>query len=122
MGSVKDVRDVDDIVIVDVQGRLTIGEGYGSLRQAIVDAIRKGHQHLLVNLGAVSYSDSYGLEELVTTYTTAINRGATLKFVNVPDRVKHLLRITKLDTVFELFDDEPTAMTSFVSNSPPRPT
>lgn len=107
------VREVDGVAIVDLSGRITLGEGSGKLRDTIREILSKGQKKILLNLGDVSYIDSSGLGELVSSYTTASNQGAQLKLVNVQKKVHDLLQITKLYTVFDTFDDEGQAILSF---------
>jgi len=106
-------REVDGVTIVDLSGRITLGEGSGTLRDTIRSILGQGQKKVLLNLGEVSYIDSSGLGELVSSYTTAANQGAQLKLVNVTKKVQDLLSITKLYTVFDTYDDEAQAVTSF---------
>ena len=107
-------RDVDGVTIVDLSGRITLGdESSGKLRKAVRDLLAQGHKKVLLNLGDVSYIDSSGLGELVSTYTTASNQGAKVKLLNVQKKVQDLLQITKLYTVFDSFDNEADAILSF---------
>ncbi len=106
-------RVVNQVAIVDLSGRITLGEGSGKLRDTIREILSKGQKKILINLGDVSYIDSSGLGELVSSYTTASNQGAKLKLVNVQAKVHDLLQITKLYTVFETFEDETKAASSF---------
>jgi anti-sigma B factor antagonist len=107
-------REVDGVTIIDLNGRITLGDASsGKLRESVRDVLAKGSKKLLLNLAAVSYIDSSGLGELVSTYTTASNQGAAVKLLNVQSKVQDLLQITKLYTVFETFDDEADAVMSF---------
>lgn len=106
-------RQVGDVVVVDVAGRITLGEGSSKLRENIRSLVAKGHKKVLLNLGDVSYIDSSGIGELVSAFTTITNQGGVLKLLNLTKRVKDLLQITKLYTVFEVFDDEAEAIRSF---------
>ncbi|HLJ13175.1 MAG TPA: STAS domain-containing protein [Bryobacteraceae bacterium] len=106
-------RQVGDVTVIDANGRLTLGEGASTLRETIRDMAGKGHKKLLLNLGDVSYIDSSGIGELVSGFTTLTNQGGQLKLVGLTKRVKDLLQITKLYTVFEVFDDEANAVRSF---------
>jgi anti-sigma B factor antagonist len=106
-------RQVGDVTVVDAAGRITLGEGASAFRNAIRDLVTKGNKKVLLNLGEVSYIDSSGIGELVSGFTTVTNSGGQLKLVGLSKRVKDLLQITKLYTVFEAFDDETEAVRSF---------
>ena len=106
-------RDVDGVAIVDVSGRITLGEGSSVVRDALRDLVTKGRKQILLNLGDVSYIDSSGVGELIAGYTTITNHGGTLKLVGLTRRVKDLLQITKLYTVFDIHEDEVHAIRSF---------
>ncbi len=106
-------RQVGDVTVIDASGRITLGEGASNFRDTIRDLAAKGNKKLLLNLGEVSYIDSSGIGEMVSSFTTVTNGGGTLKLLGLNKRVKDLLQITKLYTVFEVFDDEPAALRSF---------
>lgn len=106
-------RQVGDVTVLDAAGRITLGEGASAFRDAIRDFAAKGNKKLLLNLGEVSYIDSSGIGEMVSGFTTVTNNGGQLKLVGLSKRVKDLLQITKLYTVFEVFDDEADAIRSF---------
>lgn len=106
-------RVVGDVSVVDVVGRITLGEGASALRENIRGLVGKGNKKILLNLSDVSYIDSSGIGELVSGFTTVTNQGGVLKLLGLTKRVKDLLQITKLYTVFEVFDDEATAVRSF---------
>lgn len=106
-------RQVGDVAVIDVSGRITLGEGSSSLRENIRELLAKGHRKILLNLGDVSYIDSSGIGELVSGYTSVTNQGGQLKLLNLTKRVKDLLQITKLYTVFDVYDDEAAAVRSF---------
>jgi len=106
-------RKVDNITIVDLSGRITLGEGSVVLRDTIRDLIAKGDKKILLNLGEVTYIDSSGIGELVSAFTTVRNQGGELKLLNLTKKVHDLLQITKLYTVFDVKDDEATAIGSF---------
>jgi anti-sigma B factor antagonist len=106
-------RQVGDVTVVDVSGRITLGEGSSELRDALRDLVSKGNKKILLNLGDVSYIDSSGIGELVSGFTSVSNQGGQLKLLNLTKRVKDLLQITKLYTVFEVHDDEAAAIRSF---------
>jgi anti-sigma B factor antagonist len=99
---------------VDVAGRITLGEGSSTLRDSVREMVSKGQKKILLNLGEVSYIDSSGIGELVSAFTTVTNGGGQLKLLNLTKRVKDLLQITKLYTVFDVHDSEVTAIRSFV--------
>ncbi len=106
-------RQVGDVTVMDVSGRITLGEGSSTLRDALRDLVAKGHKKILLNLGDVSYIDSSGIGELVSGFTSVSNLGGHLKLLGLTKRVKDLLQITKLYTVFEVHDDEAAAVRSF---------
>jgi len=109
-------RQSGDVSIMDVSGRITLGEGASTLRNAIRAMALEGHKKLLLNLGDASYVDSSGLGVLVSAFATLANHGGQLKLLNVLSRVKDLLLITKLYAVFEIFDDEEAAVGSFAKS------
>jgi anti-sigma B factor antagonist len=106
-------RQVGDVTVIDVSGRITLGEGSSALRDALRELTAKGNKKILLNLGDVSYIDSSGIGELVSGFTTVANQGGTLKLLNLTKRVKDLLQITKLYTVFDVHEDEAHAVRSF---------
>lgn len=106
-------RQVDGVSILDLSGRITLGEGSVQLRDAVRDLLAKGQKNILLNLGDVNYIDSSGIGELVSAYTTARNQGGELKLLNLTKKVHDLLQITKLYTVFDVKDDEASAIGSF---------
>jgi anti-sigma B factor antagonist len=101
------------VSVVDVAGRITLGEGSSALRDTLRDMINKNQKKILLNLGEVNYIDSSGIGELVSGFTTVTNSGGQLKLLNLNKRVKDLLQITKLYTVFDVHDDEAGAIRSF---------
>ncbi len=107
-------RQVGDVTVIDVAGRITLGEGSSVLRDALRDMVSKNQKKILLNLGEVSYIDSSGIGELVSGFTTVTNSGGALKLLNLNKRVKDLLQITKLYTVFDVHEDEAGAIRSFV--------
>ena len=114
MSSVKiSTRQVDGVTILDMSGRITLGEGSVQLRDAVRDLLSKGQKHILLNLGDVTYIDSSGIGELVSAFTTVKNQGGELKLLNLTRKVQDLLQITKLYTVFDVKDDEASAIASF---------
>lgn len=106
-------RQVGDVTVVDAEGRITLGDGASTFRDMIRDLVARGNKKLLVNLGEVSYIDSSGIGELVSGFTTVQNAGGSMKLLNLNKRVKDLLQITKLYTVFEVHDDEASGVRSF---------
>jgi anti-sigma B factor antagonist len=106
-------RQVGDVTVIDVAGRITLGEGSSTLRDALRDLVKKDHKKILLNLGDVTYIDSSGIGELVSAYTTITNQGGHLKLLGLTHRVKDLLQITKLYTVFDVHEDEAHAVRSF---------
>src|SRR6185503_4680383 len=107
MSMVLKPRRLDDVVILDLSGRITMGEGTLILRDYILKLLNAGERKFLLNLADVNYIDSSGLGELVTSCTTVRNHDGQLKLLNLTRRVQDLLQITKLLTVFESFDSEP---------------
>ena len=106
-------RQVGDVSVIDVTGRITLGEGSSALRDSLRELVGKGQKKILLNLGDVSYIDSSGIGELVSGFTTVTNAGGQLKLLNLSKRVKDLLQITKLYTVFDVHEDEAHAVQSF---------
>ena len=109
-------RTIGDVVVIDVSGKITLGDGGDvALRDKMRSLIQQGHKNVLLNLGEVSYVDSAGLGQIVQSYATVMRSGGSLKLLNVTKRIKDLLSITKLLTVFECHDSEAEAVTSFSS-------
>ncbi len=106
-------RQVGDVTVIDAVGRITLGEGSSTFRDTLKDLTASGNKKLLLNLGEVSYIDSSGIGEMVSGFTSVTNQGGQLKLLNLTKRVKDLLQITKLYTVFEVFDDEAAAVRSY---------
>ena len=106
-------RQVGDVTVIDAAGRIVAGEAAMSLRDVLRDLAAKGHKKVVVNLADVYYIDSSGAGELVAGCTSIIHRGGAMKLMNVTERVRSLLQITKLHTVFQVFDDEGAAVSSF---------
>ncbi|MFL6438195.1 MAG: STAS domain-containing protein [Terriglobales bacterium] len=106
-------RRVDGITIMDLSGRITLGEGSVVLRDQIREVLGKGEKKILLNLGDVTYIDSSGIGELVSAFTTVRNQGGELKLLNLTKKVHDLLQITKLYTVFDVKDDEASAVKAF---------
>jgi anti-sigma B factor antagonist len=110
-------RIVGEVTILDLKGKMTLGEGDELLKDKINSLIHQGQKNLLLNLEGVPYIDSAGLGEIVRTYTTVSRQGGALKLVNLTKRITDLLSITKLLTVFETFDQEKDAVASFQSSA-----
>jgi anti-sigma B factor antagonist len=109
-------RQVDGVTVVDMSGRITLGEGSVVLRDTIRDLIGKGQKKILLNLGDVTYIDSSGIGELVSAFTAVRREGGELKLLNLTKKVHDLLQITKLYTVFDIKDDEAVAIKSFTKS------
>lgn len=108
-----ETRTVKGVTILDIHGKITIGEGSVELRNRIRDLIQAGNKNILLNLSDVSYVDSSGVGELVSSFTTVTNQGGSLKLLGLTKKLRELLAITKLLTVFDTFDDEAKAVESF---------
>ena len=106
-------RVVGDVTILDLKGKITLGEGDEALKDKINSLVLQDRRRILLNLGGVPYIDSAGLGEIVRTYTTVSRQGGHLKLVNLTKRITDLLSITKLLTIFETFDSETDALKSF---------
>jgi anti-sigma B factor antagonist len=106
-------RKVDGVTIMDLNGRIVLGEESSALRQAIKDLLARGERKIVLNLANVSYMDSSGLGVLVGGFTSVSNEGGQVKLLNLSGKVHDLLRVTKLLTVFEVFDDESKVVRSF---------
>ena len=106
-------RVVDGVTILDLKGKITLGEGDEALKDKINSLTLQNRRQILLNLEGVPYIDSAGLGEVVRTYTTVSRQGGQLKLVNLTKRIEDLLSITKLLTVFETFDTEDEALKSF---------
>lgn len=110
-----ETRTAGSVTILDIHGKITIGEGSAEVRNTVRDLLQSGKKDILLNLGDVSYVDSSGIGELVSSFTTVSNQGGQLKLLNLTKKLKELLAITKLLTVFDSYDDEKTALASFSS-------
>jgi anti-sigma B factor antagonist len=106
-------RETGGIIIIDLTGQLTLGEASAALRDEVRDQVSHGYNKILLNLADITYIDSAGLGELTAAYTSVKNRGGQLKLLSLTKRVHDLMQITKLYTVFEVYDDEKTAIASF---------
>lgn len=101
------------VVVLDLHGKITIGDGSVLLRDTVQNLLDAGRNRIILNLSGVSYVDSSGIGELVSRYTTTKNTGGRLKLLSLPKKIKDLLMITKLLTVFEIYEDEQAALDSF---------
>jgi anti-sigma B factor antagonist len=108
-----DIRETADATILDISGRITLGESLADLRDSIREALAGDQKNLLLNLAEVSYIDSSGLGQLIGSYATVTSRGGQMKLLNLQKRVNDLLQITKLLTVFETYTNEEAALKSF---------
>lgn len=106
-------RNVGGVVVLDLEGKILIGDGCQELRDAICKTLDEGKQKILLNLAGVSYMDSTGLGEVIRNYKTVIDKGGKLKLLNLTARIRDLMAMTKLLTVFEVFESEPEAVASF---------
>jgi anti-sigma B factor antagonist len=106
-------RQVNGVTIVDCSGRITLGEGSVILKDVVRELLSKGQKKILLNLGDVNYIDSSGIGELVSAFTTVRNQGGELKLLNLTKKVHDLLKITKLYNLFDVMDDETSAVKSF---------
>jgi anti-sigma B factor antagonist len=111
------VRQSGDIAIVDLSGRITLGEASGLVRSTIKDILKDGRKNILLNLENVTYIDSAGLGELVGSYASVTSAGGAIKLLNAQGKVTEVLAVTKLYTVFESFSDEAKALRSFVTGA-----
>jgi anti-sigma B factor antagonist len=117
MNMTTNIRRVGGVAIVDISGRIVLGEESASLRDAISDLLRKGHKQILLNLGAVDYIDSMGLGILVGAFASVRKQGAELKLLNLPSKVADVMQMTKLYTVFDIVNDEEAAVKSFTQST-----
>ena len=106
-------RTIGDINILDCSGKITLGEGTMTVRNTVRDILKGGGKKIILNLADVNYIDSSGIGELVSTYTTVTNSGGQLKLLNLTKKIQELLAITKLLTVFQVFENEQAALASF---------
>ncbi|MBI2822703.1 MAG: STAS domain-containing protein [Acidobacteria bacterium] len=106
-------RSSNDVCILDLEGKITMGESCVALRHAIRERVRLGQKHMLLNMRDVSYMDSSGTGELVGAYASVTSQGGQLKLLNLTARLRELLAITKLLTVFECYDNESQALNTF---------
>ena len=106
-------RTVDNVEIISLQGKITIGSGDTQLREVITNAVNGGKTNVLLDLSGVTTIDSSGIGELVGSYTTVTNRGGKLKLLHLPAKLNELLHVTQLITVFEVYENEQEAVRSF---------
>jgi anti-sigma B factor antagonist len=106
-------RDAGQVTVVDISGRITLGDGSALLRKTLLDLLAQKRTRILLNLADVDYIDSSGIGELVSGYTSVNNHGGELKLLHLTKKVHDLLQITRLFTVFEVHSDEQTALRSF---------
>ena len=110
-------RQIGSVMILDLKGKITLGEGDELLKDKVNSLVNQGHKKIVLNLAGVPYIDSAGLGEVVRTYTTVSRQGGSLKLLNLTKRITDLLSITKLLTVFETFDSENEAVRSFSASA-----
>jgi anti-sigma B factor antagonist len=110
-------RAVGDVVVLDLKGRITLGEGDQLLKDKVNSLVNQGHKRIVLNLAGVPYIDSAGLGEIVGSYTTVSRQGGSLKLLNLTKKITDLLAITKLLTVFETFDSQDEAVRSFSASA-----
>jgi len=108
-----DTRTVGDVHVLDCSGKITLGEGTMTVRNTVRDILKAGGRKIVLNLADVNYIDSSGVGELVSTYTTVANQGGQLKLLYLTKKVNEVLAITKLLTVFQVYDSEPATIASF---------
>jgi anti-sigma B factor antagonist len=113
-------RQVNGATVIDISGRITLGEGNVLLREVVRELMDKGDRHIVLNLAEVQYMDSSGLGELVKTHTTVRNKGGQLRLVNLNNRVNDLLQLTRLSAVFDIEPDEASAIQSLAAVTPGR--
>ena len=106
-------RRVGSVSVMDLSGKITLGENTGILRDELRSLLAQGNKNILLNMKDVTYVDSAGLGELVGAYTTATNQGGSVKLLHLQGKMKDLMQITKLHTIFPAFDDENKAISSF---------
>jgi anti-sigma B factor antagonist len=113
MNMITSSRQVAGVTIVDIRGRIVLGEESAALRELVRDLLSKGHKKILLNLGDVNYIDSSGLGNLVGAFTSVRKQQGEMKLLNLTNKVNDLMQITKLYTVFDIMDDEAAAVKSF---------
>jgi len=108
-------REVGGVIVIDMEGRITLGEGSNLLRDLIAEKLDAGHKQIVMNLAGINYIDSTGLGELVSSYRHVKSQGGELKLLNLNKKVSDLLQVTKLYTVFDVHSNESQAVASFHS-------
>jgi len=108
-----ELRTVGDVHLLDCSGKITLGEGTMAVRNTVRNILKKDGKKIILNLGNVDYIDSSGIGELVSTYTTVANEGGQLKLMNLTKKIQELLAVTKLMTIFQVYDSEKDALASF---------
>jgi len=108
-----DTRSVGDVSVLDCSGKITLGEGTMAIRNTVREVLKSGGKKIVLNLADVNYIDSSGIGELVSSYTTVTNQGGHLKLLSLTKKIQELLAITKLLTVFQVYDNEKSAVESF---------
>jgi anti-sigma B factor antagonist len=106
-------RQIGNVTILDLNGKITLGDSSGILRDELNALLAMGRKSIIINMANVSYVDSAGLGELVGKYTTATNNGGSIKLLHLQGKMKDLLQITKLHTIFPIFENEDEAVKSF---------
>jgi len=106
-------RQVDSVTVIDMSGKIILGEETAQLRETVKKILSKGNDRILLNLSDVSYIDSSGLGQLVSCFAKTVGKGGQMKLLNLTNKVKEVLQITKLSTVFDIFEDENKAIQSF---------
>lgn len=117
MSMTTSTRQVGSVTIVDITGRIVLGEESASVRDVVADLLTSGHKQILLNLAAVEYIDSMGLGSLVGAFATAKKHEGELKLCNLPDKVADLMQMTKLYTVFDILSDEAVGVKSFSTSA-----
>lgn len=107
------IKDIEDIHIIEISGKITIGDGDVKLRETINQVLESGAKKIILNLKGLKYIDSSGIGELVSCYTTITNRGAHFRLCNLNSKIYGLLQLTALVTVFQIYDSEEDAVQSF---------
>ena len=108
-----EMRTIGDVRLLDCSGKITLGEGTMTVRNTVLDVLKDGGKKIILNLADVNYIDSSGIGELVRTYITVTSSGGQLKLLNLTKKIQELLQITKLLTVFQVYDSESAALASF---------
>src|SRR5205085_2896909 len=117
MNMTTNIRQVAGVTIVDIGGRIALGEESAALRQLVCDLLEKGRRRILFNLGEVNYIDSTGLGTLIASFTSVRREQGELKLLNLTNKVREVMQIAKLYTVFDITNDEQEAIKSFGASS-----